>query len=89
MTEIGRLVSMRGCQHMQGTNFRGSKMRNALIAILLLSVSVTANAQRDKSQTWEWSFAALYQESKGMNSVEGSSLNVDSEVGFGFNIGYN
>ncbi|MFT5500429.1 MAG: opacity protein-like surface antigen, partial [Woeseiaceae bacterium] len=64
-------------------------MKKAVLTILLLSVSVTANAQRDKSQTWEWSFAALYQESERMGSTNGSSLKIDSEVGFGFNIGYN
>lgn len=64
-------------------------MRKVFIAILLLTVSVTANAQRDKSRTWEWSIAALYQESKDMGSANGSSLNIDGELGFGFNIGYN
>jgi opacity protein-like surface antigen len=64
-------------------------MNKALVVIVLLTVSVTANAQRDKSRTWEWSFAALYQDSKKMSSANGSSLNIDGEVGFGFNVGYN
>ena len=64
-------------------------MRKVVIAMLLLAVSVTANAQRDKSRTWEWSIAALYQDSKSMGSENGSSLKVDSELGLGFNVGYN
>jgi opacity protein-like surface antigen len=54
-----------------------------------LSLSLTAQAQRDKSRTWEWSIAALYQDSKNMGSENGSSLRVDGALGLGFNIGYN
>lgn len=64
-------------------------MNKILVAIVLLAFSVSAQAQRDKSRTWEWSFAGLYQESKNMGSESGSSLSVDSAVGLGFNIGYN
>ena len=64
-------------------------MKKILFGLLLATVSTSAFAQRDKANTWEWSFAVLYQESKSMSSQNGSSLNISDEWGFGFNIGYN
>lgn len=63
-------------------------MKKIIFGLLLLGISVTANAQRGYSDTWEWSIAALYQDSKAMGSDNGSSLNVDSAIGLGFNVGY-
>jgi opacity protein-like surface antigen len=63
-------------------------MKKVLFAILLLGMSLTANAQRDNSGTWEWSISALYQDSKSMGSERGSSMKVDSAIGLGFNVGY-
>jgi opacity protein-like surface antigen len=63
-------------------------MKKMIFGLLLLGMSVTANAQRGYSDTWEWSIAAIYQDSKAMGSENGSSLKVDSAVGLGFNVGY-
>ena len=63
-------------------------MKRMLFGILLLGLSLTANAQRDYSGTWEWSISALYQDSKSMGSENGSSLKADSAIGLGFNVGY-
>jgi opacity protein-like surface antigen len=51
--------------------------------------STIALAQGNRANSWEWSFAVLYQESKSMGSTAGSSLNVDDDYGIGFNFGYN
>jgi len=64
-------------------------MKKVLLATMLLGVSLAANAQQDASQTWEWSVGVLYQDSKSMSSEGGSSLDVDSAVGIGMNLGYN
>ncbi len=63
-------------------------MKKMIFSILLLSVSVTANAQGSYADSWEWSVGAIYQDSKNMSSENGSSLQVDSAVGIGFNVGY-
>lgn len=63
-------------------------MNKAILAMLLLGASLTANAQQNYSGTWEWSFAGLYQDSKNMGSESGSSLRVDGAVGLGFNASY-
>ena len=63
-------------------------MKKMIFALLLLGMSVTANAQSSYADTWEWSIGALYQDSKGMGSESGSSLQVDSAIGLGFNVGY-
>jgi opacity protein-like surface antigen len=63
-------------------------MKRVIFGMLLLGLSLSANAQRGYSGTWEWSISALYQDSKSMGSENGSSLKVDSDVGLGFNVGY-
>jgi opacity protein-like surface antigen len=78
---------MRRCQNSRYEE--GYKMQKVLIALLLIGMSFTAHAQRDKSRTWEWSIAGLYQDSKNMGSESGSSLQVDNALGIGFNVGYN
>jgi opacity protein-like surface antigen len=78
---------MRRCQNSRYEE--GYKMQKVLIALLLIGMSFTAHAQRDKSRTWEWSIAGLYQDSKNMDSESGSSLQVDNALGIGFNVGYN
>lgn len=64
-------------------------MKKRAVSILLIFVAVAANAQSDKSRTWEWSIAGLYQESKSIRGANGSSLDIDSGYGIGFNLGYN
>jgi len=63
-------------------------MKRVIFGILLLGLTLTANAQRDYSGTWEWSISALYQDSKSMGGESGSSLKVDSAIGLGFNVSY-
>lgn len=63
-------------------------MKKTIFSILLLGMSLTANAQGNYAGTWEWSVGAIYQDSKSMGSDAGSSLKVDSAVGLGFNVGY-
>ena len=64
-------------------------MRAIAAVILLFSIPGIAFAQGSRARSWEWSFAALYQESKSMGSDAGSSLVVDDALGLGINFGYN
>ena len=64
-------------------------MRAITAVIIFFAVPGIALAQGSRSGSWEWSFAALYQESKSMGSEGGSTLDVDDALGFGFNFGYN
>jgi hypothetical protein len=47
-------------------------MKRVIFGMLLLGLSLSANAQRGYSGTWEWSISALYQDSKSMGSENGS-----------------
>jgi opacity protein-like surface antigen len=64
-------------------------MRAVTTAILLFVIPGVAVAQGDRSRSWEWSFAAIYQESKDIGSEGGSTLDIDDAVGLGVNFGYN
>lgn len=64
-------------------------MRVAAVVVFFLAMPGLALAQGNRSQTWEWSIAALYQQSKNMGGGMGSSLNVKDDYGLGFNLGYN
>ena len=64
-------------------------MRAIAAVILFFTIPGIAFAQGNRARSWEWSFAALYQESKSMGSDAGSSLDVDDALGFGINFGYN
>jgi opacity protein-like surface antigen len=64
-------------------------MRAVIAVIVLFAAPAIALAQGNRANSWEWSFAVLYQESKSMGSTAGSSLNVDDDYGIGFNFGYN
>lgn len=64
-------------------------MRRFVIAIFVLALPALVSAQSNRAQTWEWSIAGLYQESKFMASEGGSSLQLDGELGLGFNVSYN
>ena len=43
----------------------------------------------DRARTWDFTFGALYQQADIASGDGGSSLEVDSEVGIAFNLGYN
>ena len=60
---------------------------SVLLALVLLPA--LASAQMDRSGSWEWSVAAIYQDSADSGAEGGSSLDVDSELGLGFNFNYN
>jgi opacity protein-like surface antigen len=64
-------------------------MRNIAAVIIFFAMPGIALAQANRANSWEWSFAAIYQESKNMGSDAGSSLNVDDDWGLGVNFGYN
>ncbi len=64
-------------------------MRAITAVIIFFAIPGIALAQGDRSRSWEWSFAALYQESENMGSEGGSTLAVDGTLGFGLNFGYN
>jgi opacity protein-like surface antigen len=67
-------------------------MRILVTAMLLITLSVTANAQNNtgkRAYSWEWTVSGIFQESKGIGSENSSSIDVDSDVGFGLNMSYN
>ena len=64
-------------------------MRAIIATIFLFVIPGIAVAQGDRSRSWEWSFAALYQQSKDIGSGGGSTLDIDDAVGLGVNFGYN
>lgn len=64
-------------------------MRIFAIAMLLIALPGISNAQGSRSKTWELSVAGVYQDSKSLSGDNGSTLDIDSELGFGFGIAYN
>ena len=64
-------------------------MRSALAIFSVLALPGLALAQGNRSEDWEWSVSVPYQESKNMDSGGGSTLDLDSAFGIGFNIAYN
>jgi opacity protein-like surface antigen len=64
-------------------------MRTLLIAALALTMPALAFAQTNRANSWEWSVAAIYQDSAGSGAEGGSNLKLDNELGFGLNFGYN
>ncbi len=67
-------------------------MRVTVTTILILAMPIMTNAQDttgNRSQSWEWAISGLYQESKSIGSEGGSTLDVDSGIGIGFNLTYN
>ena len=64
-------------------------MRNLAVVILLLAVPCISAAQSNRGQNWEVSASAIFQDSKSIGGDGGSSLDVNSETGFGINFAYN
>lgn len=69
-------------------------MRGIIIATLLLAAPALTMAQQfgrtpGRGQSWEFSVGGIYQSGDSSNSTGGSSLEVDSEIGLAFNVGYN
>jgi opacity protein-like surface antigen len=64
-------------------------MRTTLIVILLAALPGLASAQVNRAGAWEWSFAAVYQDSASSGAEGGANLKLDNELGLGINFGYN
>ena len=63
-------------------------MRLLFIVISLAVLPGLAFAQGSRAGAWEWSFAAIYQDSASSGAEGGSNLKLDSELGLGINFGY-
>jgi len=59
------------------------------IAALLALGGVSAPAIADRSNSWEFSIGALGNSSESSSGKNGSSIDVDSQLGFAFGGGYN
>ena len=67
-------------------------MHKILFAVAVLALPLVADAQSNsgrRAQSWEWSIAGVFQESKSAGGNGGSSLDLDSAVGLGINFAYN
>jgi len=65
-------------------------MRRLLLFVALLSVPAISMAQGSgRAHSWDFSVSGIYQQGDSASGDGGSSLKVDDEFGFGFNIGYN
>ena len=64
-------------------------MRLLFVVIFLAALPGLAFAQGNRAGAWEWSFAAIYQDSSSSGAEGGSNLKLDSEWGLGINFGYN
>jgi len=61
-----------------------------IFALMSLSFSNIANAkQTNRDGKWESSFKLLNSLSTDINSEMGSSIDIDSDIGWGFSLGYN
>ena len=56
--------------------------------MLLIALPCISNAQSNRSESWDMSVSAIFQDSKVIGGEGGSSLDIDSETGFGFNFAY-
>jgi opacity protein-like surface antigen len=61
----------------------------ALLSILLISFCANANAASTREGRVDLSIGAIYNQSISENGSNGSSLDVDSEIGFAFSAAYN
>jgi opacity protein-like surface antigen len=65
-------------------------MRKLVISALILMLPAVSMAQSgNRSQTWDWSVAGIYQNGQTMGGDGGSQLKLKNTWGLGFNIGYN
>jgi opacity protein-like surface antigen len=68
-------------------------MRASIVLAILLAVPGLSYGQRsisgDRAESWEFSVGAIYQDGERTGGDGGSSLQIDSEIGLAFNIGYN
>ena len=64
-------------------------MRNLVLTILLIAIPCMSYAQSNRPQKWEMSVSGVFQDSKSIGGEGGSSLDVQSDTGFGINFAYN
>ena len=64
-------------------------MRNLTLAVLLIAVPCISSADSNRGQNWEVSVSGVFQDSKSIGGEGGSSLDINSDVGFGINVAYN
>lgn len=64
-------------------------MKKLTFVLLIVALPYVSSAQSNRSETWEISLSAIYQDSKSLGGGGGSSLDIDSDIGFGFNFAYN
>ena len=64
-------------------------MRITAIAMLLVALPIISNAQGNRADSWEATASAIFQESNNLGGEGGSSLDIDSAIGFGINFAYN
>ncbi len=64
-------------------------MRNLAIAMLIIALPCISSAQGNRADSWDVSISAIFQDSKSIGGDGGSSLDVDSDTGFGVNFAYN
>jgi opacity protein-like surface antigen len=64
-------------------------MRNLAIAMLCIALPCISSAQGNRTDSWDVSISAIFQDSKSIGGDGGSSLDIDSDTGFGINFAYN
>ncbi len=64
-------------------------MRTLLMVASLAALPGLAFAQGNRAGAWEWSLAAVYQDSASSGAEGGSNLKLDNELGLGISFGYN
>ena len=62
-------------------------MRRLPAILLVLLLPALASAQGFRNQ-WEWSVAAIFQDSESVGTVGGSNVQIDNELGLGFSFAY-
>jgi hypothetical protein len=82
------LCRLRGRQYINQQNIE-ARMRKLILAMLLIAVPFISNAQTSRAGSWEGSISAIFQDSIELDGENGSYLDVDSELGFGFNFALN
>jgi opacity protein-like surface antigen len=64
-------------------------MRNLALTIFLIAIPCISSADSNRGQNWEVSVSGVFQDSKTIGGNGGSSLDINSDVGFGINVAYN
>ncbi len=76
-------------QYSDQINMYYSRLVIQVLFSTLLAAANLATADTKRAGNWEGTFQVIGNMSESTNGEQGSSLDVDSEIGFGFAIGYN